>query len=185
MYYFTTDKCFFLSGLQPLGICVYTNHPYFMEQCAMTGSVNYIGDDLDSFNEEFKNHWSGEKGLSYHINCWKVLEELAIGKERWAFIDYFHKPSKNVLDCIPDEFFKTVNPLLYVMHKSDDDNLIPNLLDYHFENLEKELEDGCGKQRLEEVWTNVKNSEGLKDLWDDHKKRLDELSQRYFGEDLL
>ena len=62
--------------------------------------------------------------------------------------------------------------------------LSPNVMDYLFDNLEKELKNGCGKQRLEEIWTNVKNDEGLKDLWDDHERRLDELSQRYFGENV-
>jgi hypothetical protein len=179
-----TKNCFDISGLQPLGICVYTNHPYFMEQCAMTGGVNYIGDDIDSFNDEFKNHWSGEKGLCYNISCWEVLQELRRNREQWAFIDYHHKPTKNVLDAIPDEFFKMMNPYLYVLHKSDDQNLIPNLMDYHFNDLEKELQNGCGKQRLEEIWTNVKNSEELKDLLDEHKKRLNEMSLRYFGQEL-
>lgn len=177
-------RCFYISGVRPLGICLYTNHDYFMEQCAMTWGVNYIGDDLIVFQEEFKNHWSGDKGLSYNISCWEVLHELAYSKERYAFIDYHHKPSKNIYDCVPDDIFEMLNPLLYKVHKSTDDDIIHNLINYQIHELEKEFKNGAGEDRLLQVWDKLADDGSLEDYRDELVQKLQDLSRTYFGKEI-
>lgn len=64
------------SKIRPIGICLYNNKKYHTLCCAMTWSINMITDDLEYFEEETKDNWSGEKGKFRNENCWQVLQRI-------------------------------------------------------------------------------------------------------------
>ena len=62
--------------LRPIGLCLYTNKKYHLLCCPMTWSLDFITDDLEYFEEETKDNWSGEKGKLKNKNCWYVLNKI-------------------------------------------------------------------------------------------------------------
>ena len=42
----------------------------------MTLSIHLITDDLEYFEEQTKDNWSGEKGKMRNVDCWSVLAEI-------------------------------------------------------------------------------------------------------------
>lgn len=48
--------------LRPIGLCLYTTKKYHILCDAMTWNVSMITDDLEYFEKETKDNWSGEKG---------------------------------------------------------------------------------------------------------------------------
>lgn len=62
--------------LRPIRLCLYATKKYHILCDAMTWNVSMITDDLEYFEEETKDNWSGENGKLRNKNCWEVLKEI-------------------------------------------------------------------------------------------------------------
>ncbi len=76
--------------LRPIGLTLYDNKikKYHILEDAMTWSIQMITDDLEKFEEDTKDNWSGEKGKLRNQNCWSVLQEIQYDTnfQNWCLI---------------------------------------------------------------------------------------------------
>lgn len=72
--------------IRPIGLCLYTTKKYHVLCCAMTWSLSFVTTDLEYFEEETKDNWSGEKGKLRNQSCWNVLERIQedVGYQSWT-----------------------------------------------------------------------------------------------------
>lgn len=79
---------FIKNKIRPIGLCLYTTKKYHMLCDAMTWSLQLVTDDLEYFEEETKDNWSGEKGKLRNEDCWSVLSEIqgSMSYQSWTSI---------------------------------------------------------------------------------------------------
>lgn len=91
------NRCYYISDLPPIGVCLYTDSEYFLVVNPMIRGVDFITDDEAVFCQETQNHWAGDKGLFMCISCWEVCRHLIINSTGFPAsdmveIEYHHKP---------------------------------------------------------------------------------------------
>ena len=79
--------------MRPIGLCLYTTKKYHILCDAITWSINMITDNLEYFEEETKDNWSGEKGKFRNQDCWNILNEIQndMRYQSWSRIRCMYK----------------------------------------------------------------------------------------------